>query len=56
MCSNTRECLDFGKYYMRAALMDPLKGWKGLVISAVVCSKQRMFSGYQHVTQRHKAS
>lgn len=56
MCSNMRECLDFGKYITRAALMDSMKGWKALVLNAVVCSKQRMFSGYQHITQRQKAS
>lgn len=56
VCSNKRESLDFNKYYTRAALMDPMKGWKALVLSAVVCSKQRMFSGYQHIVQRQKAS
>jgi len=49
MCSNMRECLDFGKYYARAALMDSMKGWKALVLSAVVCSKQRILSSYQHI-------
>jgi hypothetical protein len=34
VCSDTRECLDFGKYYTRAALVDPIKGWKALVFKS----------------------
>jgi hypothetical protein len=38
VCSNTRECVDFGRYYTRAALVAPMQGWKAIVLKAVVCS------------------
>ena len=44
VCFNARECVHFDIYCTRAALLSLMKGWKTIVLKAVVYLKQQIFS------------
>jgi hypothetical protein len=45
VCSSARECVHFDIYCRRAALLSLMKGWKTIVLKAVVYLKQQILEG-----------